>query len=87
MSPVINRTHIQISVGLTAKRGGGKLLPKSDGSTIMVSGICSRDYCLGVRLSQDQFDEVNLNRASLESEFRHYVSETAELEIYGTTEK
>ena len=67
--------------------GGGKLLPKSDGSTIMVSGICSRDFGLGVRLTQDQFDEVNLNRTSADSEFRHYVSETAALEVYGTTEK
>ena len=62
-------------------------MPKSDVSTIMVSGICSRDFGLGVILSQDQLYEVNLNRTSPESEFRHYVSESAALEIYGKTEK
>ena len=53
----------------------------------MVSGICSRDFGLGARSSQNLLDEVNYNRTSPGREFRQYVSETVALEIYGKTEK
>ena len=43
-------------------KGERVLNPKSDGSGIMISGLQSREFAYGLKISQNQFDEINLSR-------------------------
>ena len=65
--------------------GATELLPKSDGFAKMISGICSRDDGLGVKLTEQQLHEINERRTN--GIWSEYVSTDSALEIYGTTKK
>ena len=62
-----------------------KLLPKTDGYTQMVSAFVSRSFGVGLKLNQDQLQEVNERRAS--REWGRYMSSKEAIKINGTDKK
>ena len=69
----------------TGKDGEKKLLPKSDGYSIMFSAFCARCFGLGLTVSDEELEEINQRRNS--ERFSHYISQDAAMEIYGSTKK
>ena len=65
--------------------GERKLLPKSDGYSLMISAFCSRVFGLGLHVTNEQLNEINKRRS--EGTTAHYVSVDSAKEIYGTTKK
>ena len=65
--------------------GQRKLVPKSDGYSLMISAFCSRAFGLGLTVTNEQLFEINKRRS--EGLFSHYVSTESANEIYGTTLK
>jgi hypothetical protein len=65
-------------------KGNGKqpLLPKSEGTGKMISGFQSRDFGYGLKMTQEQFDSVNLAR-----EGKHYLDVEAANQVLKSTEK
>ena len=66
-------------------KGATKLLPKSDGYSLMLSAIVSRKFGLGLHLSDAELYEINSRRAS--EEWKEYVSKESAMEVYGSTIK
>ena len=67
------------------KDGEKKLLPKSDGYSLMMSAFCSRCFGLGLNVTEQQLEEINDRRSN--GATANYISVDAAMEIYGTTKK
>ena len=63
--------------------GSGKLRPKSDGHTRMVSSFCSRSFGLGIHVTDDELKEI----IRIKRTRKHYVSKESAITVYGTTLK
>ena len=64
------------------KDGEKKLLPKSDGYSLMMSAFCDRCFGLGLDVSEQQLHKIIDRRSN--GETSNYFSEEAAMEIYGT---
>jgi hypothetical protein len=64
-------------------QGERPLVPKEDGTGVMVSGIQSREFGIGFpKLSADEVAKVNMARAG-----KHYTDEKAAMKVLGSTTK
>ena len=69
----------------TRPSGEMKLLPKSDEYTWMVSAFVSKDFGVGLMVSDEEMKLVNKRRQS--GEWNHYVSMEEAIDVYGTSKK
>ena len=65
--------------------GERKLLPKSDGYTTMISAFCSRVFGLGLKVTEEQLQEINRRRTT--GATSNYISCESANEVNGTTKK
>ena len=64
----------------TGKDGEKKLLPKSDGYSMMLSTFCVRCFGLGLNVSDQELEEINERRSS--ETLSCYISQDAAMEIW-----
>ena len=76
------RQHTYSTNAWHDRSGATKLLPKSDGYSFMISALCSRNFGLGIWLTDLELSEINEMRLN-----QNYVSEESAIEINGTREK
>ena len=67
------------------KDGEKKLLPKSDGYSLMMSEFCSRCFGLGLNVTEQQLQEINDRRSN--GPTANYISVDAAMEVYGSKKK
>ena len=65
--------------------GERKLLPKSDGYSLMISAFCSRAFGLSLNVTDEELVKINMRRT--EGITSHYVSTESANDIYGSTLK
>ena len=65
--------------------GATKLLPKTDGISVMLSAFVSRMFGMGLVLNDIQLEEINERRRS--NEWKECVSAERAMEVYGKTTK